>query len=41
VVAAVNVVTGQRVAIKYLADRLFRDPKFLPGSGPRPACSGR
>jgi tRNA A-37 threonylcarbamoyl transferase component Bud32 len=31
VVAAVNVVTGQRVAIKYLADRLFRDPKFLAG----------
>jgi len=40
-VAAVNVVTGQRVAIKYLADRLFRDPKFLAGFRARPACSGR
>jgi eukaryotic-like serine/threonine-protein kinase len=31
VVAAVHVVNGQRVAIKYLADRLLRDGKFLAG----------
>ena len=31
VVAAVDVVSGRRVAIKYLADRLFRDVKFLAG----------
>jgi eukaryotic-like serine/threonine-protein kinase len=31
VVAAVHEVSGQRVAIKYLAPKLFRDPGFLAG----------
>jgi serine/threonine-protein kinase len=31
VVSAVSVVTGQRVAIKYLAGRLLRDARFLAG----------
>jgi eukaryotic-like serine/threonine-protein kinase len=31
VVAAIHQASGQRVAIKYLAPRLFRDPDFLTG----------